>query len=53
VPWNWAQYSQPGFWFDLYDFIGGTAGEVHVNLNGRDIEFKQSAVSARAPQVGL
>ena len=42
VLWNWAQYSQSGMWFDIYDFIGEPNGAAHVAVNGTTFEFTKS-----------
>jgi hypothetical protein len=39
ILWNWAQYSQPGFWFDIYDIIGANNGTAHVSIAGQPLEF--------------
>jgi hypothetical protein len=35
VPWNWAQYSQPGLTFDLGDFPNKPGGIASISVNGR------------------
>src|ERR1700729_3778872 len=42
VLWNWAQYSQNGMWFDIYDFVGEANGKAHVGINGATFEFNKS-----------
>lgn len=37
--WNWAQYSQPDFAFDLGDFIGKPAGIASFDFQGRRVVF--------------
>ena len=39
VRWNWAQYSQPGFSFDLGDFIGNPNGRASVDIAGHRSVF--------------
>jgi len=43
--WNWAQYSQPGFVFDLGDFIGGSAGVASIELLGERTTFAKNQYS--------
>jgi hypothetical protein len=40
--WNWAQYSQPGFAFDLGDFIAGPAGLASIEMQGERTVFTKS-----------
>ena len=42
VLWNWAQYSQSGFWFDIYDFINESNGLAQVSVNGTTFAFSKS-----------
>jgi hypothetical protein len=35
VPWNWAQYSQPGLTFDLGDFPNKPGGVASIEVNGK------------------
>ena len=39
VRWNWAQYSEPGFSFDLGDFIGNPNGRASVDIAGHRTVF--------------
>jgi len=39
VPWNWAQYSEPGLTFDLGDFPDKPGGVASVDLNGQRFVF--------------
>lgn len=39
VPWNWAQYSQPAFTFDLGDFPDKPGGTASIEWNGRRYVF--------------
>ncbi|PWU03938.1 MAG: hypothetical protein C5B51_17885 [Terriglobia bacterium] len=39
VPWNWAQYSQPGLAFDLGDFPVKPGGIASVSANGQRYSF--------------
>jgi len=43
--WNWAQYSQPGFAFDLGDFIGEPAGVASVEFQGTRTVFTKDQYS--------
>jgi hypothetical protein len=40
VPWNWAQYSQPGLTFDLGDFPNKPGGIASVEWNGQRYVFQ-------------
>lgn len=40
VPWNWAQYSQPGFAFDLGDFPNKPGGIASIEVNGQRFRFE-------------
>jgi len=39
VPWNWAQYSQPGLTFDLGDFPEKPGGFASLDVNGERFVF--------------
>lgn len=45
VRWNWAQYSQPGFTFDLGDFPDKADGTASVELNGHRYVFQHDQYS--------
>lgn len=40
VPWNWAQYAQPGLTFDLGDFPNKPGGIAAIEWNGRRYVFE-------------
>jgi len=40
VPWNWAQYSQPGLTFDLGDFPNKPGGVASIDVNGQRYVFQ-------------
>jgi hypothetical protein len=40
--WNWAQYSENDFAFDLGDFIGGSAGLASVEIHGERTVFTKN-----------
>ncbi len=40
VPWNWAQYSQPGLTFDLGDFPQKPGGVASIELAGQRFVFE-------------
>jgi len=42
VRWNWAQYSEPGFSFDLGDFIGNPNGKAAIDIKGHKVVFPAS-----------
>jgi hypothetical protein len=42
VPWNWAQFSQPGLTFDLGDFPNKPGGTAGVEVNGQRYIFQNS-----------
>jgi hypothetical protein len=45
VPWNWAQYSQPGLTFDLGDFPDKPDGVASIEVNGQRYVFKHGQYS--------
>jgi hypothetical protein len=42
VPWNWAQYSQPGLSFDLGDFPNKPGGIASIAVDGQRYIFQSS-----------
>jgi hypothetical protein len=40
VPWNWAQYSQPGLTFDLGDFPNKPGGVASIEVDGQRYVFQ-------------
>lgn len=42
IPWNWAQYSQPGLTFDLGDFPNKPGGVASIEVNGKRQLFQSS-----------
>jgi len=40
VPWNWAQYSQPGLTFDLGDFPDKPGGVASIDVDGQRYVFQ-------------
>lgn len=40
VPWNWAQYSEPGLAFDLGDFPQKPGGRASIDVAGRRFVFE-------------
>jgi hypothetical protein len=53
VPWNWAQYSQPGLTFDLGDFPDKPGGFASLEVNGQRFVFNNSQYTLTHTQWAL